>query len=192
MAHFLVSNSLFSQPKFRNWEKKSIFEFGGDGDGGADTLRQSLWALPRNQSDLSFLLPTSGSLGSPAQKNLAKKRLFHLRLGGEGSSFLGTAGGLSLRTEKWGNRPKARTALGFRSRPPWEPGHLHLGHDPPPPALAANNRVPGDERGVQARWAGSLRGELRSLGSSPALQNPISFLSSITPLSQPTRYFMEN
>lgn len=22
MAHFLVSNSLFSQPKFRNWEKK--------------------------------------------------------------------------------------------------------------------------------------------------------------------------
>lgn len=134
MAHFLVSNSLFSQPKFRNWEKKSIFEFGGDGDGGADTLRQSLWALPRNQPDLSFLLPTSGSLGSPAQKNLAKKRLFHLRLGGEGSSFLGTAGGLSLRTEKWGNRPKARTALGFRPRPSWEPGHLHLGHDTPPPS----------------------------------------------------------
>ena len=136
MAHFLVSNSLFSQPKFRNWEKKSIFEFGGDGDGGADTLRQSLWALPRNQSDLSFLLPTSGSRGSPAQNNLAKKRLFHLRLGGEGSSFLGTAGGLSLRTEKWGNRPKARTALGFRPRPPWVPGHLPLGHVPPPPALA--------------------------------------------------------
>lgn len=90
--------------------------------------------MSNHQPDPSFSLPASGCLGSPGQKNLAKKRLFRLGMAGEGSFFsldrrragvLGWGNGAML--DKGCSGLQAASALGTvlpspRSRPPRSSG----------------------------------------------------------------------